>query len=109
MLEPNAERFFKISASWINKLLRKYNLADRKGGHDSQKLPENWEALATNFHQRIANSISTYNIPSSLVLGADEYPIPLLATHGRTRVMKGNKILFVLKIRNKICGCNWWG
>lgn len=89
VLQQKNGQQFKFSRFWINSLLKRHGLKDRKGGHDSQKLPENWKDLANNFYQRIANSISLYNIPRSLVLAADEYPIKLLPTNGHTRVMQG--------------------
>ncbi len=97
ILDPNSEKSFKVSRDWINKLLRDNGLVERKGGHDAQKLPADWESKGLQFQRHLAKDIATYNIPESLVLAADEYGLPLLGTNGKTRVLRGNDFFLLIQ------------
>lgn len=88
-----------LSSTWILKLLDEYNLSDRAGTTDIQKLPDNWQLLVKEMNYRVAYLVAKYNIPPALVFNFDQFGLKILSLGNRTRVECGSKYVPII---------DWW-
>ena len=86
LLEPkeDGETKFKLSRSWLRRILKDTKLSYQKITNDAGKLPDNWRDKQERFYIRVAYIIGVHNITRSCVLNMDETPLPWYATTGHT-------------------------
>lgn len=80
-----------FSKTWILELFEDFNLSDRAGTTDKQKLPEHWRELVREMNYRVAYLVALHNVPPALVFNLDQFGLKILALSNRTRVETGTK------------------
>lgn len=83
---------FKCSESFVRRFLQtQLRWSYRSATQASQKTPPDWEAKCTDSFMRLAYQIKLHNIPSDLVINADQTGVVLLPVGKRTWNERGAK------------------
>lgn len=91
-LAPDLQQTLKLSKHFISDWARtQMKWSWRSGTTAASKLPEDWAAQGKAVGQRIAATIETYEVHSSLVINLDQAGLHLLPAASKTYEAKGSK------------------
>lgn len=91
----------EIDKNWAQRLLEKMGYVRRKGTKAARKLPENFDAIKVEFHQRITNAVKMFRIPPSMVLNWDQTGVNIVPVGEWTLAPRGSKQVSIFALDDK--------
>ena len=67
----------ELTKTWAESLLNRMGFVRRKGTKTARSIPNDFERLKTDFHERIKSVIEEYEIPNELIINWDQTGVPI--------------------------------
>ena len=90
-----------LTREYARSLMNRMNLVKRKGTKTARKLPSDFEALKTDYLEKITTCVHEYDVPEELVINFDQTGLKIVPVSEWTLEVKGSKDCSIVALEDK--------